>query len=656
MTQKRKPGKNSFYYKDAVPATPDAFRDRMRATYRQMSASDRSLPQRRVLRFAACAATAALLCALALFLRPDSIPDTLAAAPTAAATAAPGGVVLTKYTLTPEEYLRDTSVCCAPSDPYYHKTYPVCLEDAYTTNMTAWSAAKLGKTPCPKCLPIDETTLSTMSEPSIIEAIRESADKVQVGEYVCDAPEYVAGALHSVYYHESADCEGITGDAVYITKRQAIALEKLPCPICSGGVEAMAYRAESDETYHTNNRCAALARGSKLANVRNIEKQGCRLCPYCEGRVYSDGIPMYHIDENCGNYDASASALAPWSVAVESEMRPCFVCCVFPELDKILFPETDASHVNTSTLSEPINTSTLSEPINTSTLGEPIVNVYATATGVMYHKIPDCNGMKNASSISLIEAEASGKYACGVCFGGNVAEIMIDAALANTASGSAEQTKESAETLFSGTALWPEFRGLRFGMDMRYVLLYEESRSTPFTRYRDLSTDDLPYFLYRREAENILGEKGILQYHFVDDTFTQVDCAVTFTEADKASAYMRTALRELYGVYGLPTAVSSEYADLYVQENWFANENDMQSAVSAAKEYDESDPSGATKLCAQWKPEAVPLSQSPAETMRPLIEIHCQTPENSAPTVIIRLSNAYRAVSEETMGALPASK
>lgn len=185
-------------------------------------------------------------------------------------------------------------------------------------------------------------------------------------------------------------------------------------------------------------------------------------------------------------------------------------------------------------------------------------------------------------------------------------------------------------------------------MNMQFVLLKEESRETPFSLYKDRSSDDSAYWLYRRETDDIFGQKGILQYHFVNNTFHQVDCAIAFSTWDEANSYMQTALNGLYPVYGAPSAISENYASLYASGNWFADEDEQTRAEKAAKEYEGLDPNGRTKLCAQWKHDFVPLSESPAEYMYPLVEIVCTTTDTGESTVFIRSPNAYICVDEDT--------
>ena len=153
--------------------------------------------------------------------------------------------------------------------------------------------------------------------------------------------------------------------------------------------------------YHNNSACPNLEAGAMTSNVtENVavqrNKAPCPLCyPGQETYYATAGGTYYHVDANCSDMK---NAIGITKQAAEARgQKPCPVCIEkrINSLGKTDLKYTDANSQDKSGIS-----------------------VFATAGGTYFHTNATCTGMKNAQSMSLLQAKVAGKAACPTCASG----------------------------------------------------------------------------------------------------------------------------------------------------------------------------------------------------------------------------------------------
>lgn len=186
----------------------------------------------------------------------------------------------------------------------------------------------------------------------------------------------------------------------------AIDATATPLPSTNGGIAANGSTGVADTVvmpatgvyYHLYASCANIEAGASLSNVTKevAEARGKAACPLCypNQKTYyaTSGGKYYHTDPNCSDME-NASTITK-EAAEEQGKKECPVCIQ----GKVQSLAKGALRFATS-----------------STTDKSGITVYATQGGKYFHNSPDCSGMENASSGSLLKAMLAGKTACPKC-------------------------------------------------------------------------------------------------------------------------------------------------------------------------------------------------------------------------------------------------
>ncbi|MBP3652749.1 MAG: hypothetical protein J6J78_06720 [Clostridia bacterium] len=150
--------------------------------------------------------------------------------------------------------------------------------------------------------------------------------------------------------------------------------------------------------YHNNAGCSNIEPGASISNVTKdvAQQRGKNPCPICypDQKVYyaTAGGTYYHVEINCSGMSGASVITA--EAAKQQGKKECPVCItkVINSLDDSALKYADASTKDRSG-----------------------VTVFATAGGRYFHTEPNCSGMQNAVSGSLLKAMLAGKTACPKC-------------------------------------------------------------------------------------------------------------------------------------------------------------------------------------------------------------------------------------------------
>lgn len=165
------------------------------------------------------------------------------------------------------------------------------------------------------------------------------------------------------------------------------------------GSSGTVYITASGSYYHNNAACTNIESGAQLSTVVESVaiQQGKNKCPICypgQETYYSteDGT-YYHTDINCSNMKNAAPITK--EAAEAKGQKPCPVC-ITGEVQSL---DRDGLKFITSS----------------TTTDKSGKTVYATSGGQNFHVDPNCRGMENAQSMSLLQALQAGKTACSEC-------------------------------------------------------------------------------------------------------------------------------------------------------------------------------------------------------------------------------------------------
>ena len=157
--------------------------------------------------------------------------------------------------------------------------------------------------------------------------------------------------------------------------------------------------------FHTEENCMGMA-GAQLRTLREALAMGQTFCPACIAFAAEDGNLAWSREEDA-YYHASSFCAGVEDEAAEAETALTFV---------------DRARLQ-GKLPCP-NCVTLEQTTPAVLTGQ----LYCTSGGEWVHAQPNCNGMRNASRISLLTALQNGKAACRDCcaVAGNTVGKLID--------------------------------------------------------------------------------------------------------------------------------------------------------------------------------------------------------------------------------------
>ena len=162
--------------------------------------------------------------------------------------------------------------------------------------------------------------------------------------------------------------------------------------------------------YHSNRNCTQLGNDTpQYVSLEIAERRGLQACPTCYNQqIYymTDRGTYYHTDPNCDGGTGQAMQGAYETTKERAEAagkRACPVCAG---------GTTSAAQTSTDTM---LNATAVRDYARTLSTDRSGVMVYATQGGTHFHTDPNCNGMQNASRISMLTALQNGKSACPDC-------------------------------------------------------------------------------------------------------------------------------------------------------------------------------------------------------------------------------------------------
>lgn len=218
------------------------------------------------------------------------------------------------------------------------------------------------------------------------------------------------------YYHTDRECDGMK-NAVEYSREAAEAEGKTACPKCAGGTEKAAattkptaatkaqayalkikkdrsglkvYMTKNGKNYHSKKDCKGMKGASQVTLLKALQS-GKTACPSCCGYLNNGvyctaGGKSYHTNATCkGMTGASQVNLSMALVLGKSRCTTCVGSNFY----------TTKSAVS----------------------GDGTVYVYATSNGKYYHSNSTCDGMKNATKVTLAAAIKAGRPACPKCCG-----------------------------------------------------------------------------------------------------------------------------------------------------------------------------------------------------------------------------------------------
>ena len=129
--------------------------------------------------------------------------------------------------------------------------------------------------------------------------------------------------------------------------------------------------------------------------------------------------------------------------------------------------------------------------------------------------------------------------------------------------------ESEATPVLGGTKVWPEFRGMQFGLSSAAVIYREADAGTPIICHRNGgSAIDISEALTARaypvitsETIDVLGKGAYLRYEFQDGTFMKATLYWPMDNADEALKWLGSVREEAESVFGTPDEFSLITAD-----------------------------------------------------------------------------------------------
>ena len=215
------------------------------------------------------------------------------------------------------------------------------------------------------------------------------------------------------YYHTDKDCSGMQ-NAAQVTLAEAMVLGKARCPVCIK-TSAAAMPTSNDvyvwgtpggKYYHTNQTCSGMV-GAQRYSLKSMLQANRQACPVCAAAantvVYAtQGGTYFHSYATCsGMTDARSGTMAQ---AMAYGLTKCPRCWV-------------QSGATATSASASTPSAAQAVTVASAAAGATADNtyVYATRSGAYYHISSSCNGLKDASRITLRQAINAGKTPCPTC-------------------------------------------------------------------------------------------------------------------------------------------------------------------------------------------------------------------------------------------------
>lgn len=198
-------------------------------------------------------------------------------------------------------------------------------------------------------------------------------------------------------YHYDQNCGGLM-NASKVTLETALTRAKIPCATCAGGTTGGTTHGSTTTTntfyatnggtwYHRDSSCQGMLNAKTVTEVNAIQA-GKTACPVCIGYYGTPGGTWYHSVSNCQSMqNAITKTKEEWEALKKTACPVCMKKTTGNTIGKV----TDES----------------SKPDQTM--------VYATQKGTWYHTDKNCQGMANASYISIQQAVSANKTACPKC-------------------------------------------------------------------------------------------------------------------------------------------------------------------------------------------------------------------------------------------------
>ncbi|NLG25253.1 MAG: hypothetical protein GX558_07840 [Clostridiales bacterium] len=254
---------------------------------------------------------------------------------------------------------------------YYHKT-ATCSGMRGAGKLTAATAQRQGKKPCPVCLGKANTTT------------------------------YYYATTAGKYYHVKANCSGMAG-AGRVTLAQAKARKQTACPICMKASAAKStsaatkyYATKNGKYYHKTATCSGM-RGATAVTLAQIAARKQSACPRCLGSVASYYATRtgryYHKTATCSGMSGAVKISAAAAAARGQSACPRCLGGAAPTVKPTVRPTPKPTV-------------------------KPVKLYYGTPNGKYYHTRARCSGMSGAVKITLAQAKAKNQKACPVCAGG----------------------------------------------------------------------------------------------------------------------------------------------------------------------------------------------------------------------------------------------
>ena len=129
--------------------------------------------------------------------------------------------------------------------------------------------------------------------------------------------------------------------------------------------------------------------------------------------------------------------------------------------------------------------------------------------------------------------------------------------------------QDEAAPVLGGTKVWPEFRGMQFGLSSTAVIYREADAGTPIICHRDDNTAiDVSeaeaakaYPVITSEPIDALGKGAYLRYEFQNGEFTKATLYWPMENDEEALEWLKSVFAHAEAVFGAPDASALRTAD-----------------------------------------------------------------------------------------------
>jgi len=129
--------------------------------------------------------------------------------------------------------------------------------------------------------------------------------------------------------------------------------------------------------------------------------------------------------------------------------------------------------------------------------------------------------------------------------------------------------QSEATPLLGGTKVWPELRGMQFGLTSAAVIYREADAGTPIVCHRNGNTaidvseasTARAYPVITSETIDVLGKGAYLRYEFQDGTFTQATLYWPMNNDEEALEWLKTVEAQAEAAFGAPDTLKLRTTD-----------------------------------------------------------------------------------------------